>query len=112
MWAIENDCGEIIREAWSEWPSYTTLKKIDHTKEKLTFWHNLSFRKMRRKIDHLSNLVRQSGSDRPTDQTLGEESSLKEELNILLEREETYWKQRSRIQWLKEGDKNTAFFHK
>nr|DAD45062.1 TPA_asm: hypothetical protein HUJ06_003292 [Nelumbo nucifera] len=40
-----------------------------------------------------------------------QELSLRVELNHLLEAEELYWKQRSRVTWLREGDRNTSFFH-
>ncbi|VVA29098.1 Hypothetical predicted protein [Prunus dulcis] len=36
---------------------------------------------------------------------------IKIELNETLGQEESFWKQRLRIQWLKIGDSNTAFFH-
>ncbi|KAK6151538.1 hypothetical protein DH2020_014173 [Rehmannia glutinosa] len=31
---------------------------------------------------------------------------------MLLKREETMWHQRARANWIQDGDKNTAFFHK
>lgn len=40
------------------------------------------------------------------------ESLLKEELDEILRQEEVYWQQKSRITWLKEGERSANFFHK
>ena len=36
---------------------------------------------------------------------------LESHINSMLVDEEIYWKQRSRADWLREGDKNTKYFH-
>lgn len=36
---------------------------------------------------------------------------LKNQLDMAYKKEEEYWSQKVRIQWLSEGDKNTHFFH-
>ncbi|KAH1131802.1 hypothetical protein J1N35_003180 [Gossypium stocksii] len=45
------------------------------------------------------------------DTNLAEMIDTKIQLNFEIKKDEYYWEQRARLNWLKFGDKNTAYFH-
>ncbi|EEF31946.1 conserved hypothetical protein [Ricinus communis] len=47
----------------------------------------------------------------PRHSIIQELNRVENEIDGLLEREELYWKKRAKVHWLKEGDKNIAYFH-
>ncbi|KAH1096603.1 hypothetical protein J1N35_013524 [Gossypium stocksii] len=64
----------------------------------------------RRTLDdcHLENI----GFSERSEEILGKITEVKLHLNMEIDKEERYWEQRARANWLKMEDKNTTFFHK
>jgi hypothetical protein len=45
-----------------------------------------------------------------TDESISKQQEIQLKMENLLEQEELYWVQRGRVNWLRHGDQNTAFF--
>lgn len=89
-------------------------KKLRGCKTRLKEWHRQNFGELNLQIaiakDQLLEVQKQM------DQGVDEESRAKEDLlqrklEDLWQKEAMYWHQRSRIKWLKMGDRNSRFFH-
>ncbi|KAA3458125.1 reverse transcriptase [Gossypium australe] len=88
------------------------LEKLGILKIDLTRWANQiqQNRKLKKEI-LTAKLATLLEADRD-DENLAEIIDTKIHLNMEIDKDEIYWEQKARINWLKLGDKNTSFFHK
>ena len=87
------------------------LKKVDKCGHKLSRWSKRSFgnvrwdlEKKRKELQQAKRLSIQTGDSRRV-------RVLESKINFLLDKEAQIWRQRFKILWMKDGDRNTRFFH-
>uniref|UniRef100_A0A803QG78 Reverse transcriptase domain-containing protein n=1 Tax=Cannabis sativa TaxID=3483 RepID=A0A803QG78_CANSA len=116
LWLSDPECKDLIINSWNTHshadPIQTVLLNLDSCATSLQKWHQHKYGSMKKniaasqaRVSALNNLNHRSQD------TMNELQRTEVILDDLLEQEEIYWQQRSRVDWLNSGDRNTKFFH-
>lgn len=109
-----------VLEGWEStsddmWSLSTLSKKQKALKKFLKRLHKHNYSEIQKRVGECTELVkglqRESLQNPSTETFLAEREGL-DKLQHLKKVEEAYFRQKSRIQWLKEGDLNTSFYHR
>jgi hypothetical protein len=115
MWEKHEKFSDFIGESWNATErsrNVSELKnKLQGMSGKLKAWNSEKFGSVKHQIRALQCELGELRTQPDRLEPSYEEVKLVEKLSEVLHCEEVMWRQRSRIQWLAEGDKNTRFFH-
>ncbi|XP_072060275.1 uncharacterized protein [Arachis hypogaea] len=112
-WCSNDEIRQIVREVWHEQINgsamYILAQKLKRCQHKIVRWQQEYRSNSKVEIDLLQSELEElrlagiHGGDII--------SEIEDKLEKALQNEESYWKDKSRVKWLKFGDQNTTFFH-
>ncbi|KAK6119801.1 hypothetical protein DH2020_046456 [Rehmannia glutinosa] len=113
-WMSADSFPEALQSSWSagKQQSESFLEQLNICGKSLRDWSKSVFGDIRRKVENLQKELTKANSASPDSMDFSRIVKLRQDLERALLVEEHYWKQRSRVEWLKFGDKNTKFFHR
>jgi hypothetical protein len=115
VWEREPSLPPAVEEAWSRRVPIQNLGDVNEAlrgvMSGLYGWKGNHFKSVPKEIERMRTRL-DSPQQCADEVSKMEKDRLLKEMDELLYREEIHWMQRSRIAWLREGDRNTKYLHR
>jgi hypothetical protein len=114
-WEIHKKCSLIIEDMWKgtsykENPWERLSSHLDGCKKALLRWQQVEIGRPNREFEEQCNNLAIIQGDKNS-LNVGHALKLQRELQGRLEQKELRWRQRAKINWLANGDRNSKYFH-
>ncbi|KAM2348663.1 hypothetical protein ACFX1X_012268 [Malus domestica] len=121
MWLQDPEFRNKFKDWWQSeqvegWEGYKFMIKLKAMKQKVQSWSKESFGEIEKVLKEVETNIEELDRREGLEGLDFEARSKREELQTLVGdlafKEEVKWRQRSKVEWAKEGDGNTKFFHR
>ncbi|KAA3486687.1 reverse transcriptase [Gossypium australe] len=109
-WTMEDSFESTLKEIW-ESSTESIMDKLKEVQIGLSKWANTVKGKKGEIRQQLTKELECLMKEDRADETLAKIIDTNIHLNMKIEKDEVYWEQRARVNWLKSGDRNTAYLH-
>ncbi|KAK1300276.1 hypothetical protein QJS10_CPB13g00373 [Acorus calamus] len=119
FWFAHQELEDIVRTHWAvpvqSSPMGRLHQRLIKLQKPLRRWNNTKLRDLPNRFKeaqkHLETLLLEEQQRPPTENNMNQVRMASNYVAALQTQLETFWSQRARSKWVKEGDRNTRFFH-
>ena len=111
MWLSKDECATVVQEAWSESNGDDVTTRLELVSNKLSSWASMAFGNLKKRkkralarLDALQQRVQDAS-------VMAQCHTVVDELDDIHRLEKSYWHARARANEIRDGDKNTKYFH-
>jgi hypothetical protein len=120
MWSLDQSCKDVITNCWNTHVVVSLMfilsSKLKMLKEKLKIWNREIFgnvhdyvKKAESNLVDIQNQIHLNGHN---DALCELEKAAQTKLDDALQRQHWFWQEKARVNWHKDGDRNTNYFHR
>ena len=115
MWLKDERCKGVVHLAWDKPstcdPMGKVLEKVSNCQTQLVSWNKHVFGNVRLALTRNRKLLAKAEAEALSGCGNGQVKILQDEINKLMDMERCMWNQRSKSDWLRDGDQNSKYFH-